>query len=340
MLGHNLFALVAHPRLLGGPLEGRALHLRRPTAKGDGYHAAHLEVGTLLAWRRLLDLSLQGEVRARHLYRDAGGAAGHFSLVDIGRDLASHCDAALLRLGNDDRHKRLELDTLERRNRVGPTNDCLAGFLQNILRGGGDVRADLDLHLARAVTVVDLDPDVVFVDVSAELGGRTGVLGRRLYPLDGSLDAVTSPVVHLDDAQRRIVGDGRDLWLAADDRAGRADPRDRLAGEHGVGHPLGGGLRGIVRCPHPEARLRAGDPAPLLDRVCQLVGEELQSGRGSRLIHAPSKRDRAANRERGRADGVRRTRRRLIRVDADAAEVVTEARLEQGARGGVQRLPA
>jgi len=95
-------------------------------------------------------------------------------------------------------------------------------------------------------------------------------------------------------------------------------------------------LTPITRLAYAERALR--EIPPLLHYVSQLMRQQVPTHACSRHVLLHRKSDIFAHRIRQRIHCPCRFGRPCIRVDADAAEVVAEAGLEEGAGGGVERL--
>ena len=135
--------------------------------------------------------------------------------------------------------------------------------------------------------------------------------------------------------RRRYLGDLW-LWAAAFRRRALAFPgRARLLGRDVRGWFLGRGLR----CRTLDATLdqRAGT---LLDRVRELVGKQLATAGRAGLVAPSAEVDVLAVRERLGLNVARSGARGRIVVQTHGAEVAAQARLEEAAVGGRQRLAA
>ena len=85
-------------------------------------------------------------------------------------------------------------------------------------------------------------------------------------------------------------------------------------------------------------RLAIGRLPALLDDMCQFVRQQLLSDSGGRLVLIGLERDMRADGVGPRANVLNPLASLRVSVNADLAEVVAQARLQLGTRGGIQRL--
>lgn len=138
-------------------------------------------------------------------------------------------------------------------------------------------------------------------------------------------------------ADHRRAGRRRGRRVALQERPGhRRERRTHFAAQHVLGGAVGFALGAIAVRRDRDRAARRG--AALLHRVRELVGEQAAARVGAGRVRATRERDVRAGRVRRGADRARRAIGAIVVVDADAAQIVAEARLEEAPGRGIERL--